>query len=285
MIQTQQPKLLDTVRHTARLKHLSHKTESSYVNYIRRFILYHHKRHPRDMGADEVRAFLTHMAVQEKVAASTQNVALSALLFLYRDVLQIALPDISDAVRARRPQHVPVVFTAAEAKAIIAHLGGTPRLVVSLLYGSGLRLAEAVRLRVKDIDFERQQITVRDGKGEKDRTTMLPSSVVEELGRHLVKVKLLHEEDCAKGYGEVYLPYALERKYPNVNKTWAWQYVFPSAVRSLDVEANKTRRFHVSPATIQKAVKQALDLAQVIKHGGCHTFRHSFATHLLEAHV
>lgn len=278
------PKLLDVTRDVARLKHLSHHTEQTYVNYIRRFILFHHKRHPRDMGAEEVRAFLTHLAVMDKVAASTQNVAFSALLFLYRDVLQIALPDVSGVLRARRPHHLPVVFTPDEVKAILSHLTRTPYLVASLLYGSALRLAEAVRLRVKDVDFTSQQIIVRDGKGEKDRVTMLPTASAAKLERHLAKVKTLHQTDCAKGYGEVRLPYALERKYPNLNKAWGWQYAFPSATLAMDVDAKKLRRFHVSPATIQKAVKRAIEAAQLIKHGGCHTLRHSFATHLLLNH-
>lgn len=280
----EKPKLLDVVRHTARLRRLSPKTESAYVNYIRRFILFHHKQHPKEMGADEIRAFLTHLAVEDKVAASTQNVAFSALLFLYRDVLQQDLPDISGAVRARRSNHLPTVFTPEEAKRILSHLNGTPRLVASLLYGSGLRLAEAVRLRVKDVDFAINQIVVRDGKGEKDRITMLPLSIAEELKQHLVKVKILHDEDRAKDYGGVCLPYALARKYANARTSWIWQYIFPSARLVLDSEAGKMLRYHVSTAAIQKAVKRAIEAAQITKHGGCHTFRHSFATHLLAAH-
>jgi integron integrase len=280
----QQPKLLERVSQTARLKHLSPKTEKAYISYIRRYILFHDKRHPTEMGEQEIRLFLTHLAVTDKVAASTQNVAFNALLFLYRDVLQQGLPDIAGAVRARQPKHLPEVFTSEEAKAILSHLTKTPHLVASLLYGAGLRLAEAVRLRVKDIDFAMTKITVRDGKGEKDRTTMLPIATVEELHRHLAKVKILHEEDCARGYGEVRLPYALERKYPNLNKSWGWQYAFPSETLAMDVEAGKWRRFHISPSTIQKAVKHALEGAHIIKHGGCHTFRHSFATQLLMNH-
>ncbi|HVF28240.1 MAG TPA: integron integrase [Pyrinomonadaceae bacterium] len=276
-----QQMLLDVVRETARLKHLSSHTEQAYVSYIRRFVAFNNKRHPREMGAEEIRAFLTHMAVEDGVAASTQNVAFSALLFLYRDVLQQALPDLSGAVRARRSQHLPVVFTHAEAKSILACLTGTPYLVASLLYGAGLRLSEAVRLRVKDFDFEMQQINVREGKGGKDRVTMWPQMVAGEIVTHLAKVRTLHERDCARGFGEVWLPFALERKYPNAGRARGWQYVFPSATLARDERAGKTRRYHVSPATIQKAVRQAIDTSGVAKHGGCHTFRHSFATHLL----
>ncbi|MCA1817816.1 MAG: integron integrase [Acidobacteria bacterium] len=278
----QKPKLLDEVRNVARLRHLSRNTESAYVNFIRRFILFHGKRHPLEMGADEIRAFLSFLAVEQKVAASTQNAAFSALLFLYREVLKRELPRLEGVERARRPSRLPVVFTRAEVQAILPRLEGTPHLVVSLLYGSGLRLMEALRLRVKDVDFDARQLIVRSGKGEKDRVTMLPQSVCADLRRHLARVKLLHEADCARGFGEVWLPYALSRKYPNAAHEWGWQYVFPSAKISTG-DDGKPRRQHTCDSPIQKAVKRALHAAGVTKHGGCHTFRHSFATHLLES--
>jgi integron integrase len=280
----QQPKLLDQVRNTIRLRHLSHRTEEAYIYYIKRYIIFHNKRHPKEMGAEEIQAFLTHLAVNKNVSASTQNQAFSALLFLYQKVLQIELPQIENVTRAKRPEHLPVVFTRTEAKEILSHLTGVPYLVVSLLYGSGLRLMEALRLRVKDIDFEMKQITVRDGKGEKDRVTMLPQFILEDLGKHLTKVKFQHEEDCKRGFGEVLLPYALKRKYPNANKDWKWQYVFPSAKISPTREDGKLRRHHTSESTIQKAVGEAIKKARINKHAGCHTLRHSFATHLLTNH-
>lgn len=227
------PKLLVQVRHTARLRHLSRNTEGAYVSYIRRYILFHNKRHPLDMGADEIRAFLTDLAVRENVAATTQNVAFSALLFLYRDVLNVDMPQITGVVRAKRPSRLPVVFTQSEARLILSELAGTPRLVVGLLYGAGLRLNEALRLRVKDVGFASAQITVKAGKDEKDRTTMLPESLRSDLRLHLENVRILHREDLARGVGEAFLPYALGRKYPGVSRDWAWQYLFPSAKISL----------------------------------------------------
>lgn len=224
----QKPKLLDQVRNLMRVRHLSHKTERAYISYIRQYILFHDKRHPAEMGVDEIRDYLTHLAVEKKVAASTQNVAFNALLFLYKQVLEIKLPPIEGVLRAKRPQSLPVVFTPAEAKSVIAELEGTNRLIVGLLYGGGMRVSEVLRLRVKDVDFEMTQITVRDAKGAKDRNTMLPDSLAEELKTHLKQVKLLHEQDLAKGYGMVWLPYALSRKYSNANKSFVWQYMFPS---------------------------------------------------------
>jgi integron integrase len=259
---------------------MSHRTEDVYHNFIKRFILFHNKRHPHEMGAEEIRAFLTHLAVKENVSASTQNQAFFALLFLYRDVLRIKLPNIEDVVRAKRPEHLPVVFTANEAKAILANLNGVPFLVASLLYGAGLR--EALHLRVKDIDFETNIISVRDGKGAKDRTTLLPESIKEQLNRHLQKVKFTHDEDLKRGFGEIWLPFAPAKKYPNAAKEWKWQYVFPSAKLSPTREDGKIRRHYTSPSTIQKAVKGALNQTEITKHGNFHTFRHSFATHLLE---
>lgn len=253
-----QPKLLDEVRHTARARHLSLRTEDAYAGFIKRFILFHGKRHPKEMGAEEIQAFLTHLAVEMNVAASTRNQALSALLFLYRDVLRQSLPRIEGVTRAQRPQRLPVVFTKAEAAALFSRLSGVPLLVCSLLYGSGMRLMEALGLRVKDLDFERNEILVRDGKGEKDRVTVLPESVKEPLQTHLTKVRRQHEEDCGRGRGEVWLPYALSRKYPNAGRAWAWQYVFPSTQLPRMTEDGNIRRQHVSETMIQKAVKGAL---------------------------
>ncbi|MFL6332179.1 MAG: integron integrase [Pyrinomonadaceae bacterium] len=276
------PKLLDRVRAVARVRHLSLRTEQAYADWIRRFILFHRKRHPSEMGAEEVGQFLSHLAVEGKVAASTQNVALCALLFLYRDVLGVDLPHVGGVLRARRPARVPVVFNREEVEALCSHLPSTYRLIADLLYGSGLRLMEAVRLRVKDLDFAGGEILVRDGKGAKDRRTILPRPLVEPLGRQLERVKLLHEKDLGEGYGEVYLPYALARKYPSAAREWAWQYVFPSARLSVDPRSGVTRRHHASADSMQREVKQALRATGITKRGGCHTLRHSFATHLLE---
>jgi integron integrase len=276
------PLLLEEVRRVARVRHLSIRTEQAYAQWIRRFIVFHHKRHPRDMGEAEIRQFISHLAVDGNITASTQTVALSALLFLYRDVLKQKLPYVSDIERARKPKRLPTVFTREETKRIFAHLEATHWLVAGLLYGSGLRLMECLRLRVKDIDFSYGQVTVHDGKGEKDRITMLPTKLKQPLMRHLQKVKVLHEQDTAAGYGEVFLPYALARKYPNAARQWGWQYLFPAANRSVDPRSGKERRHHLSESTIQKAVRSAISKSRIAKHGSCHTLRHSFATHLLE---
>ncbi len=278
-----QSKLLDQVRAAVRLRHYSLRTEEVYCAWIRRFVLFHNKRHPREMGEAEIRTFLTHLAMNQEVAASTQNQALAALLFLYRHVLDIELGNIEDVVRAKRPQRLPVVFTREEVRRIFEHLDGVNHLVVSLLYGSGLRLLECLRLRIKDIDLERNQIVVREGKGQKDRITMLSVRLHEPLVRHLQAVRRLHEKDLREGYGSVYLPHALARKYPNASRGWEWQYVFPSRTRSTDPSSGEVRRHHLAESTVQKAVKTAMRSAGVYKHGSCHTFRHSFATHLLEA--
>lgn len=278
----QKPKLLEQVRAVARARHLSHKTEDVYHNFIKRYILFHNKQHPKEMGAEEITTFLTHLAVKEKVSASTQNQAFFALLFLYRDVLQIKLTKIEGVVRAKRSEHLEVVFTPTEAKTILENLNGVPFLVASLLYGAGLRLTEALRLRVKDIDFEMMNITVRDGKGAKDRTTILPGAIKENLQSHLVKTKFIHDEDLRRGFGEVWMPFALSKKYPNAGKEWKWQYVFPSAKLSPTREDGVVRRHYTSDSTIQKSVREAMKLGKINKHGNCHTFRHSFATHLLE---
>lgn len=278
-----QPKLLDCVRGAIRLRHYSIRTEEAYTNVIRRFILFHGKRHPREMGVDEIRTYLTHLAVEGKVAASTQNVALNALLFLYRDVLNITLPSIEGVERAKRPQRVPIVLTREEVAQVLSHLEGVHHLMASLLYGAGMRLMEVVRLRVKDVDFGYKQITVRDGKGEKDRRTLLPASLVEALQLHLAQVKIQHEADCQRGHGDVYLPYALERKYPNALREWGWQYVFPASKLSVDPRSGVVRRHHASEDKLQRAMKDAVRKSGITKAASCHTLRHSFATHLLEA--
>ena len=275
----QPPRLLDQVRDAIRLRHFSLSTEKSYVHYIRDFILFHGKRHPKEMGVAEIRAYLSHLATQRNVAASTQTVALSALLFLYRHVLNIDLPYIE---RAKRSKRLPVVFTQAEVRQILDNLDGIHQLIVSLLYGTGMRLMEGLRLRVKDLDFEYRQITIRDGKGQKDRLTMLPESLVESLQQQLLKTQRLHEQDLAMGYGAVEMPYALARKYPNAEKEWKWQFVFPSWKRSLDPRSKTVRRHHLYERSVQRSVKRAMQQAGITKHGGCHTLRHSFATHLLE---
>jgi integron integrase len=278
----QKPKLLEQVRAVARARHLSHRTEDVYHNFIKRYLLFHDKRHPKEMGAEEITAFLTHLAVEDKVSASTQNQAFFALLFLYRDVLRINLPNIEGVVRAKSPEHLPVVFTPNEAKAILANLTGVPFLVASLLYGAGLRLTEALHLRVKDIDFEMNLITVRDGKGAKDRTTLLPESLREPITQHLAKVKFIHTEDLQRGFGTAWLPFALAKKYPNAAADWKWQYIFSFAKLSPTREDGVVRRHYTSPSTIQKAVRDSMKRAEITKYGNCHTFRHSFATHLLE---
>lgn len=265
------------------MRHLSIRTEQAYVQWIRRYIRFHHKRHPREMGEVEIRAFISYLAVERGITASTQTVALSALLFLYRDVLKQELPYVSNIERARKPKRLPVVFTRDEVKRILLNLESTHWLITGLLYGSGLRLMECLRLRVKDIDFTYRQVTIRDGKGEKDRVSMLPAKLKQPLLRHLQMVKALHEQDLAAGYGEVYLPYALARKYPNAPKEWGWQYVFPAPNRSIDPRSGKERRHHLSDSAVQTAVKNALRKGRISKNGSCHTFRHSFATHLLES--
>ncbi len=276
-------KLLDQVTDVARFRHLSLRTEQAYRNWIKRFILFHHKRHPRELDADAVRAFLTHLAVNEHVAASTQNQAFNALLFLYRQVLQMASPQIEGVERARQSRKLPVVFTKPEANAVIAQMRGEPQLIAGLLYGSGLRIMEAVRLRIKDIDFSREEIRVRDGKGEQDRVTMLPRALKHRLTLQVVAVRKVHDSDLKLGCGAVHLPYALERKYKNAATNFVWQYVFPAAKLSIDPKSGKTGRHHVAEQNVQRAVKEALRTASVKKNGSCHSFRHSFATHLLES--
>ncbi len=276
------PKLLDQLRSAIRLRHYSLRTEEAYVRWARTFIHFHNKRHPAELGGAEIRSFLSHLATNQNVAASTQNQALNALVFLYRHVLDQPFPDVGEVVRAKRPRKLPVVFTREEVRHVLAQLEGVQQLIAQLLYGSGLRLLECLRLRVKDLEFSANQITVREGKGAKDRVTMLPHSLALPLRQHLSRVRRVHEEDLRQGYGAVYLPFALERKYPNAARSWTWQYVFPSRTRSTDPRSGEVRRHHLSESSVQKAVTQAIRRAGIAKAGSCHTFRHSFATHLLE---
>jgi integron integrase len=276
------PKLLDRVRAANRLRHGSRSTEKSYIGWIRRFILFHGKRHPAEMGAPEVARFLSSLAVEGKVAASTQNQALSALLFLYRYVLQQDLPWLDDIVRARRPKHLPVVLTRDEVRAVISRMEGAARLMATLLYVSGLRLLECARLRVQDVDFAMNQIVVRDGKGAKDRVTVLPAVAKEPLRQHLSKVKRQHDADLALGAGWVELPWALARKYPNAGREWPWQWVFPATRFYFDQASGQRRRHHLHETVLQRAVLEASRQAHLGQRATPHTFRHSFATHLLE---
>ncbi len=275
--------LLDQVRHAIRTKHFSLRTEQTYVSWIRQFILHHKKRHPMHMGQQEVGEFLTYLAVERNVASSTQNQALSAILFLYRDVLKQDIGWIDGIEWAKKPKRLPTVFSRDEVKAILSRLDGVKWLMASLLYGAGLRLMECCRLRVKDVDFTCHQVMVRDAKGSKDRVTILPEIIEGNLKAHMEKTKLLHEADLKAGFGRAYLPYALERKYPNACREWAWQYVFPSASISTDPMSGVKRRHHVHEQALQRSVKEAMVRAGIHKHGNCHTFRHSFATHLLES--
>jgi len=276
-------KLLDRVRHIIRRKGYSIRTEEAYVSWIKRFVLFHNKRHPKDMGVPQIEAFLTHLAVDLDVSPSTQNQALQAILFLYREVLQHPIEDQLNFLRAKRSRHLPVVLTKEQVQRVLDAMSGTPKIVAQLLYGSGLRLMEALRLRVKDLDFDQRQIIVRDGKGMKDRITILPQSLIPALQAHLKHVRLVHDQDLAHGYGSVYLPYALERKYPNAHREWIWQYVFPSPILSQDPRGGATRRHHLHESVIQRAVRKAAKLAAIEKRVTPHTFRHSFATHLLES--
>ena len=277
-------KILDDVRDVMRLHHYSIHTERSYCDWIRRFVLYHQMQSREDLanGEQKIEAFLTHLAVDEKVAGATQNQAMNALVFLYKKVLRRELDRSINAVRADRKVNVPVVLTREEVAQVIALMHGIPQLIVKLLYGSGLRIMEAVRMRVKDMDFAMKQVTVRAGKGDKDRVTTFPASMIPLLENHLRKVKATHEQDLLRGHGDVYLPYALERKYPNAAREWGWQYAFPARDISTDPRSGIVRRHHVEPNVVNKAIKAAVGRAGIVKHVSAHSFRHSFATHLLQ---
>ena len=279
---SQPPKLLDQLRNRIRVKHYSIRTEQQYVQWVRRFIVFHGKRHPRDMGVAEVEAFLTHLAVDGLVSASTQNQALSALLFLYKEVLGVNLPWLADVTRAKTPQRLPVVLTQDEVRRVLVQMDGVYGLLARLLYGTGMRLMEAMRLRVKDIEFTRGEIVVRDGKGGKDRMTMLPHALKADLQAHLLKRHEQFQEDVQAGKGGVYLPDALARKYPNASTQWAWQYVFASGSYSIDPRSGEVRRHHLDEKLLQRAMKKAVSAAGITKLATPHTLRHSFATHLLE---
>ena len=276
------PKLLDQLRQAIRSRHYSRRTEQAYTLWVRRFIYFHHLRHPDEMGEAEINAYLTHLAVVEKVSASTQNQALCGLLFLYRHVLHRNIGDLGEVIRAHQPRRLPVVMTREEVRDVLAQLEDDKRLMVGLLYGAGLRLMECLRLRVQDIDPARNQITVRDGKGGKDRTTMLPESLKPALEDQLKRAKAVHDRDLADGWGRVQLPMALDRKYPNASAEWRWQWVFPQEKRWKNTRTGEQGRHHLHATILQRAVKEAVSRAGVAKHVGCHTFRHSFATHLLE---
>jgi integron integrase len=282
MADPQPPRLLDLVRRHVRLRHYSIRTEEAYVSHVRRFVLFHGKRHPSEMGTEEIRRYLSHLASEKNVSASTQNQAASALLFLYREVLGVDLPYVEGVERAKRPARVPVVLTRGEARALLSRLAGAHRLMASLLYGAGLRLMECARLRVKDIDFGYMQVVVRDGKGEKDRRTILPGPLAAPLRRQVSAALRLHEEDLRRGYGKVYLPYALGRKYPDAAAEPGWQWVFPAGRLSLDPRSGEVRRHHASEDALQRAVRAAVRQEGMTKRVSCHTLRHSFATHLLE---
>lgn len=278
----QRPKFLDQVRIALRSRHYSRRTETTYVNWIRRFILFHDKRHPGEMAEVEVNKFLTHLAVNEKVSASTQNQALSALLFLYRSVLDRQFGQLGDVIRARHSRRLPVVLTRDEVRAVLNALKGQQRLIAVLMYGTGMRLMECLRLRVKDLDFGAGEIIIRQGKGDKDRRTMLPERTRASLQRHLERVKQIHVKDLADGYGLVALPYAVGRKYPRASTDWTWQFVFPQINRWINPKTGEQGRHHMDASILQKAIKAAVRNAGITKLATSHTLRHSFATHLLE---
>jgi integron integrase len=278
----QPPRLLDQVRDRVRARHLSFRTEKTYLYWIRRFVWFHKRQHPRELAGPEIEAFLTALAVENKVSASTQNQALAALLFLYRDVLQVDLPWLANVIRAKRPQHLPVVLTREEVKEVMARLHGTVWLVVSLLYGAGMRVTECLQLRVKDVEFVRRELVIRDAKGQKDRVTVLPLTLVPHLRNHLERVRILHAADIRANRPGVSLPFALRRKYPKAATSWVWQWVFPSRSFCRDPYSGEQMRFHLHPQNIQRSVKFAIRAAGIEKPASCHTFRHCFATHLLE---
>jgi integron integrase len=276
------PRLLDQLRQALRSRHYSRRTEQTYCQWVKRFIYFHKIRHPAEMAEPEINAFLTHLAVKERASASTQNQALSALLFLYRHVLNRKIGDLGEVIRARKPKRLPVVMTREEVKLVLSHLKGDKWLMASLMYGAGLRLMECLRLRIQGVDFAANQIIVRDGKGFKDRVTMLPEVVTDPLLQHLKAVKKIHENDLAEGYGRVVMPYALEKKYPNAAAHWRWQFLFPQEHRWINKNTGRQGRHHVHESVLQRAVKEAVRRVGMPKHATPHTFRHSFATHLLE---
>ena len=275
-------KLLDQVRNTIRRKNYAYRTEQAYTSWIKRFILFHDKRHPQELGAVEIESFLTHLAVDKEVSPSTQNQALAALQFLYQEVLHLPLDQEILPVPAKRIKHLPVVLSQREARAVINELDGIYKLIIQLLYGGGLRVTECLSLRIKDLDFERGEITVRSGKGGKDRRTLLPETISAALKIHLERVRLTYQQDIKEGYGSVYLPRGLYRKYPNAAREWIWQYVFPAPNLSRDPRSRIIRRHHLHPSGLRRAVKAAARKTGVEKHVTPHIFRHSFATHLLE---
>ena len=280
--QPAKPKLLDQVRQVLRAKHYSLKTEKSYTTWIRQYILFHNKRHPAEMAEEEINQFLSYLATRRRVSASTQNQALCAIIFLYKHVLHKEIGELRDVVWAKKPKKIPVVLSRGEVKALLEHLSGTTWIIGMLLYGAGLRLTECMQLRVKDIDFAYKQIVVRSGKGDKDRRTVLPEKVIDPLKDHLKYVKRVFEKDLQDGYDSVSMPYALEKKYPNAGREFGWRFLFPASRISIDPVSGVHRRHHMDPTVVQKAIKAAIHKAGIRKHAGCHTLRHSFATHLLE---
>lgn len=278
-----QTKLLDQVRNRIRRLNYAYSTEKTYTSWIRRYILFHDKRHPRDMGEAEIEAYLTHLAVNQKVAPSTQNQALAALQFLYQEVLRVELNEEILPVPAKRPKHLPVVLSRGEVRVVLEELSGIHLLICQLLYGCGLRVTECLSLRIQDLDFDRREITVRSGKGGKDRRTVLPDTALKSLRRHIKKVRLAHEEALEEGYGTVALPRGLARKYPAAASEWGWQYLFPAPNPSTDPRSGAYRRHHLHPSGLRRAVREAARKADLTKHVTPHTFRHSFATHLLES--
>jgi len=277
-------KLLDQLRNYMRLHHYSIHTERTYCDWIKRFVFFHRMKSRQDLsdGEKKIESFLTHLAVEENISPSTQNLAMNALVFLYKKILKVPLEGEIQAIRSRKKEHIPVVMTREEVAAVIGAMSNTSQLAVKLMYGSGLRISEAIRLRVQDLDLKYKTVTVRSGKGDKDRVTPFPVSVVPFLSEHLARVKTIHQQDLSAGYGEVFLPHALSRKYPNAAKQWGWQYVFPAGSRSKDPRSEKIRRHHIDPSVINKAIKAAVSKIGLDKKISAHTFRHSFATHLLE---